>query len=526
MKRFAELYLALDATTKTGQKVRALEDYLRAAPPEDAAWAVFFLAGGRLKRLLPVALLARAALSVTKLPAWILDACFHEVGDLAETIALLVPAPEEAAPSLPLHAWVEARLLPLKDADEDEQLARLERWFRELSETELFLLAKLTTGEMRVGVSEKLVARAIAHVAGASEAEIAHRLMGNYEPTREGYEALLRGGGAAAASQPYPFFLATQLEGEPAALGPRGEWQAEWKWDGIRSELVKRGGEVYIWSRGEELVTERFPEVIAKARGLEDGTVLDGELLAFEGGRPLSFGVLQRRIGRTKLTPEVLAEAPVAFMAYDVLEASGKDVRDEPLRERRARLEKIASPLFPVSEVVGGSWEELAALREGSRERGVEGFMLKRLSSPYRTGRRRGDWWKWKIEPYTIDAVLIHAQPGHGRRATLYTDYTFGVWSEGALVPIAKAYSGLSDEEIDACDRWIRENTVAKHGPVRSVAPVQVFELAFEGILESNRHRSGIAVRFPRIKRWRHDKKAEEADTLERVKALLKVTPP
>ncbi len=522
MKRFAGLYLALDATTKTGAKVDALVEYFRAAPPEDAAWALFFLTGRRLKRLLPMAVLAEAALRLSRTPPWLFETCFHEVGDFAETIALLLDRLVEPGDPLALHVWVEERLLSLRDLEDARQVETVASWLRELTKDELLVFAKLLTGEMRVGVSEKLVVRAVAKVAGVPETVIAHRLMGNWEPTREGYASLLSGDVAAVSSQPYPFSLATQLDEAPVALGPREEWQAEWKWDGIRAQLVKRAGEVFIWSRGEELVTERFPEVVERARALPDGTVLDGELLAFRDGLPLGFGVLQKRIGRKKLSKAILDEAPVTFMAYDLLESEGADRREEPLVERRARLEKVAAPVFPLSSAVAGSWEELAALREGSRERRVEGLMLKRLASPYRTGRKRGDWWKWKIEPFTLDAVLIYAQPGHGRRATLLTDYTFGVWDGEQLVPIAKAYSGLSDAEIDECDRWIRENTKEKHGPVRVVEPVHVFELAFEAIMESNRHRSGIAVRFPRMKRWRRDKKAAEADTLERVRALLK----
>lgn len=531
MRRFAELYLALDATTKTGAKGDALVAYFRAAPPEDAAWALFFLTGRRLKRLLPVAVLAEATLAVSRTPGWLFEACFHEVGDLAETMALLLDRSVQPGEPLPLHRWVEERLLSLRELDDRAQATLVAGWLRELPRDELFAFAKILTGEMRVGVSERLVVRAIAKVAGVPEPVIAHRLMGNWEPTRAAYEGLLSGEGAVASSQPYPFFLATQLDEAPATLGARDEWQVEWKWDGIRGQLVKRAGDVFIWSRGEELVTDRFPEVVERARALPDGTVLDGEILAFRDGLPLGFGVLQKRIGRVKLTRAILDEAPVTFMAYDLLESDGADRREEALAHRRARLAALAASLFPLSETVEGSWEELAGLRDRSRERRVEGFMLKRLSSPYRTGRKRGDWWKWKIDPYTIDAVLIYAQPGHGRRATLMTDYTFGVWTAppgegGELVPVAKAYSGLSDAEIDEADAWIREHTREKHGPVRVVEPHHVFEIAFEAIMESKRHRSGIAVRFPRIKRWRRDKKPEEADTLERVKALSKVTPP
>jgi DNA ligase-1 len=351
--------------------------------------------------------------------------------------------------------------------------------------------------------------------------------MGDWRPGAAFFTALLAPESARGPdSHPYPFFLASPLEGDPASLGPREEWLAEWKWDGIRAQVVRRGGSTYVWSRGEELVTDRFPEITAAATRLPEGTVLDGEVLAYRAG-VLPFAVLQTRIGRQKLGPEVLAAAPVALMAYDLLEQDGRDIREEPLRERRARLvgllARADAPALRTSPVVeAATWGDLSAARAESRARHVEGMMLKRLSSPYRAGRRRGDWWKWKIAPFTMDAVLLYAHPGHGRRATLFTDYTFGVWNGGELVPVAKAYSGLSDEEIQALDAWIRRHTLERFGPVRVVEPSQVFELAFEGIAPSTRHKSGVAVRFPRILRHRTDKPAAEADTLETVRALLR----
>jgi DNA ligase-1 len=533
MKRLAELYAALEGTTKTGKKVAALAHYFEKAPPGDAAWGLYFLAGRKLKRLVPSAVLVEATLALSRIPPWLLETCFHEVGDFAETMALLLEGVSQQKEPLPLHGWVEERLLALRDKPREEQLRLLVEWLPELSGDELLVFMKILTGEWRMGASEKLVVRAVAKVAGVPETTIAHRLMGTWEPTAGAFQQLLKGApvegelgegepaNGAAASQPYPFFLATQIEDSPGTLGPRDEWQVEWKWDGIRAQLVHRSGGVWIWSRGEELVTDRFPEVRDQARKLPEGTVLDGEILAWRE-RPLPFGTLQQRIGRLKLTKKHLEEAPVTFMAYDLLEDGGVDLRERSLSERRARLEALVRDVFPISAIVTGTWEELVKLREQSRERSVEGFMLKRLSSPYRTGRKRGDWWKWKIDPFTVDAVLIHAQPGHGRRATLFTDYTFGVWKDGALVPIAKAYSGLSDAEIDEVDAWVRAHTLEKHGPVRTVEPVHVFEIAFEGIFRSNRHRSGIAVRFPRIARWRRDKRPAEADTLERVEALLR----
>ncbi|MEW5850671.1 MAG: ATP-dependent DNA ligase [Myxococcota bacterium] len=528
MKRFAQLYEELDSTTSTNAKVTAMIGYFRLAPPDDAAWALFFLTGQRLKRLLSGRLLADWAMEMRGIPSWLFSDCYEAVGDLAESVALLLAGRLETEPGaeLSLGQWMETRILPLVEVDAEEQKTRVTSWWRELGARELFMLNKVLTGELRVGVSHTLVTRAVANVAGVDPAVMAHKLMGTWRPTAEFFTWLTSGDTAHAdASRPYPFCLATQLDQDVRELGNRADYQAEWKWDGIRAQILRRD-ELHIWSRGEELITDRFPELHEPAMRLPPGTVLDGEIVASLGGPPLPFQVLQQRIGRKKLTPQILASAPAAFLAYDILEEGGTDLRGLPLRERRVRLEALVRPVgppFSLSEVITApDWDALTALRRESRERSAEGLMLKHLGSPYGTGRRRGDWWKWKIDPYTVDAVLIYAQPGSGRRSNLFTDYTFGVWHEGKLVPVAKAYSGLSDAEIAEMDRWIRGHTVERHGPVRAVEPVHVFELAFEAIAESSRHRSGIALRFPRMARWRRDKPASEADTLERVRALLK----
>jgi len=370
--------------------------------------------------------------------------------------------------------------------------------------------------------------KALAQVAGLATEVISHRLMGDWQPDASFYNQLIaQQTGDTDVSRPYPFFLAYPLEGEPSSLGDPADWIAEWKWDGIRSQTIRRNWQTFIWSRGEELVTERFPELAALGGLLPEGTVIDGEILPWKDGMPLPFAQLQRRIGRKALGPKILADVPVVLLAYDLLEWGGEDIRAWPLEKRRAQLAELASVLAAsgrliLSEAVPFTdWDELAAARLRSRERRVEGFMLKRHGSPYRVGRRKGDWWKWKIQPYSVDCVLIYAQPGNGRRASLLTDYTFGVWDNGELVPFAKAYSGLTDEEIAQVDAWVRRNTLEKFGPVQRVKPELVFELAFEGIQKSPRHRSGIAVRFPRIARWRTDKKAEEADSIETIRALL-----
>ena len=536
MIRFARLFEAIDRTTSTNAKVAAMARYFAEAPPADAAWAVFFLTGRRLKRLVPYAAIHDWTLSATGLPSWLVEESYSVVGDGAETAALVLDQLPQVEDSerLPLASWVEERILALRTMDPDAQRARVTTWWAPLDRMQRFVLLKLITGELRVGVSQTLVVRALAEASDLPVATVAARLMGDWTPTPEWFTSL-RAQDAADVDQsrPYPFFLASPLEADPATLGEPSQWVLEWKWDGIRAQLVRRGDAVHLWSRGEEVITPRFPEITAAATHLPSGTVLDGEVLAFRDDRPLPFSALQQRIGRQKQVAQMARAVPVVFMAYDILEDSGEDIRILPLHERRARLVQLLTPApgTPSSSAAGvlrvsplvavESWDDLARRRDDSRSRGVEGLMLKRSASAYGVGRKRGEWWKWKIDPYTIDAVLIYAQPGSGKRASLLTDYTFGVWHEGALVPVAKAYSGLSNEEIGEMDRWIRRHTVERFGPVRHVEPVHVFELGFEGIARSPRHRSGIAVRFPRMLRWRRDKRPEEADTLENVQRLL-----
>ena len=545
MRQFAELYDAIDSTTSTNAKVAAMAAYFAGAPRADAAWAVFFLTGRRLKRLVPHASIGEWTLAATGLEEWMLGECYSVVGDGAETAALLldaVPAalkgwtttdivqPFRAADTssvapLALAAWVEDRILPLRGLDPAEQQRRVTAWLGDLDRLERFILFKLLTGEFRVGVSQTLVVRALAHAASLEASLVAARLMGEWTPSAAWFERVLSAEHTDDdRSRPYPFCLAAPLEGDVTSLGELRDWQVEWKWDGIRAQLIRREEAIHLWSRGEELITHRFPEITAAATHLPDGTVLDGEVLAFRDDRPLPFSHLQQRIGRQKQVAQMSRAVPVVFMSYDILESDGEDVRPRPLSERRALLESVlatAGVLRVSPEIVGSSWQQLAGMRANSRALAVEGLMIKRRTSSYGVGRKRGDWWKWKIDPYSIDAVLIYAQPGSGKRASMLTDYTFGVWAGEELVPIAKAYSGLTNEEIAEVDKWIRRHTRERFGPVRHVDPVHVFELGFEGIAKSSRHRSGIAVRFPRMLRWRRDKKAEEADTLDTVRALL-----
>ena len=526
MRAFAALYDALDSTTSTNAKVAAMSAYLRTAPPVDSAWAVFFLTGRRLKRLVPHASIGAWTLAATGYEEWLLGECYSVVGDGAETAALMLDQlPTVPESPLSLSVWVEGRIRPLREMDPVEQQARVSSWWRSLDRLERFILLKLLTGEFRVGVSQTLVVRAIAEAAGLEPPIIAARLMGDWTPTPEWFSGVLSTEHTSEdRSRPYPFCLAAPLDGDVGALGDPEDWQIEWKWDGIRAQLIRRGEAIHLWSRGEELITHRFPEISAAATHLPDGTVLDGEVLAFRDDRPLPFSALQQRIGRQKQVAQMARKVPVVFMAYDILEKGGADIRHRPLVDRRALLEQLipsAGVLRVSPSVVAPTWQELAAMRANSRALAVEGLMLKRRTSTYGVGRKRGEWWKWKIDPFAIDAVLIYAQPGSGKRASLLTDYTFAVWHEGELVPIAKAYSGLSNDEIDEMDRWIRRHTRERFGPVRHVEPVHVFELGFEGIAESSRHKSGIAVRFPRMLRWRKDKKPEEADTLDAVRKLL-----
>jgi len=562
MKRFSRLFSELDSTTSTNAKVEALQRYFSEAPAADAAWAVYFLAGGKPRQVVATARLRTLACEAAGISDWLFEECYQAVGDLAETIAHILPRDGEPS-DVGLAEWVEERLLPLRGLPEDEIARRMRAYWRELDAQGRFLLIKLVGGGFRVGVSKLLVQRALAAHGGIDPKRVAQRMMGYTDgkgtPSAARYQALLAAGDEGVADpqdagQPYPFFLAHQLDGPPetfaARLGPVADWMVEWKYDGIRGQIVKRGGQVWVWSRGEELVTERFPELVALAQPLPDGTVLDGEIMVWKEDRPAAFSLLQQRIGRKTLTKKVLAEAPVTFMAYDLLELGGTDVRPLPQRERRERLEALlegtAFQLSPVER--DSSWLEFALRRQQSRERGVEGFMLKRLDAAYGTGRTKADglWWKWKIDPMTIDCVLIYAQAGHGRRASVYTDYTFAVWNRTPrdkaeadavleaiakkepaqpgnlqLVAFAKAYSGLTDEEFRQVDAIIRKTTLEKFGPVRSVRPQLVFELGFEGINRSPRHKSGIAVRFPRMLRIRADKPLHEANTLQDLEALL-----
>jgi DNA ligase-1 len=527
MQRFARLIERLNGTTKTNDKRDALVDYLREAPDADRLWLIALFTGRRPKRIVTSTLLKLWCIEEAGITDWLFDESYHTVGDLGEAIALILPpANAEAAHELSLAGMLE-RLRAIQTATEAEKKEFIQTEWRALSRSACFVFNKLITGGFRIGVSEALVIQALASFLEKDPQNVAHLISGSWDPATTSFDALLQGSGDDVDySKPYPFFLAYSLEGGAESLGSPAEWQVEWKWDGIRGQLIRREGAIYLWSRGEDLVTERFPEISSLLPLLPDGVAIDGEILAYRDGQPLSFQYLQTRTTRKTVSKKELEAAPTVFMAYDLLEENGDDLRSLPLEERRNRLvallEKVQSPSLILSPTLGfRSWDELPEFLEAARERGVEGFMIKRNSSPYQAGRRRGDWWKWKIDPLSIDAVMIYAQKGHGRRSNLYTDYTFAVRDGDRFVPFAKAYSGLTDKEIAQVDKWVKANSIEQFGPVRTVKPELVFEIGFEGIAASSRHKSGVAVRFPRMLKWRTDKAPEEVNTLDELKALL-----
>lgn len=534
MRRFAGLYQQLDRLTSTNERRAALVAYLADAPPADAAWAIWLLTGGKVSsaknRIASPAELKQWLCEFAGTPEWLLADAHAHVGDLAETLALMLDDPQDAANDIPLSRWIENHLLAVAGADPEVRRERVIAAWRTLPFAERLVFNKLLTGALRIGVSQGLVQQALAERSGLDIALIAQRMLGKWTPSADFLPRLLDPARLPEDQQlPYPFYLASPLEEPAESLGPISDWQIEWKWDGIRAQLIRRGAQLAVWSRGEERMEGRFPEIEAALQALDTDVVLDGEILVWHDEAPLPapFIDLQTRIQRRKPGPKMLAQRPVRFLAYDLLERDGEDLRARPLHERRALLEQLladapGSTLAIPPPVVVGTWSDAAALRETSRERGVEGFMLKRRDAPYRHGRKRGEWWKWKVDPLTVDAVLLYAQSGSGRRSTLYTDYTFGLWDGEALVPFAKAYSGLDDKEILKLDRWIRANTLERFGPVRSVKAQHVFEIGFEAVNRSSRHKSGIAVRFPRILRWREDKTVAEADHVEALRRLAR----
>ncbi len=527
MKAFAHLVRQIDETTKTNVKVEALATYFTMAPDKDKLWTIALLSHRPPTRPVNTTLMRSWAAEAAGIDHWLFEESYHVVGDLAETIALLVSGKKKSKDSTYALSYYIQLIIDLREIDEEKRKVKILDTWQSLDYYECFVFNKIMTGGFRIGVSQKLMTRALEISTGIDRNLLAHKIMGQWDPNTTTFEDLILSESASQInSRPYPFFLAYAIDKKIEELGPPSEWAAEWKWDGIRAQLIRRGETTYIWSRGEELVTDKYPELEELGPQLPDGIVLDGEILAWKDDKPMDFIKLQKRIGRLKAGPKLRRNVPVIFMAYDIMEYNGIDIRQKPFRKRREILRDIVQTigieglhLSPFIEFK--TWTDLAEKRKSSRKKKVEGVMLKDIHGPYQTGRVKGHMWKWKIEPYTIDAVLTYAMRGHGRRANLYTDYTFGLWKDGALVTFAKAYSGLTDDEIRQVDRFVRQNTIERFGPVRQVRPKLVFELAFEGIARSNRHKSGVATRFPRISRWRMDKAPEEANSIEDILAMM-----
>lgn len=526
--RFAALVWDLGSTTKTNERLDALDAYFQTADDADKIWVIALFTGRRPKRSVSASQLSEWCCNACNLPAWLFEECYHTVGDLAETISLLLPKNEAGATTLSLQE-IMTSLAALGTVEPDAKKAYILATWEDLSTPERFVFNKLITGGFRIGVSQQILVQALARTTMLAQSRIAHLISGNWEPATTSYQQLFdETASQEDPSKPYPFFLAYAVEdtSDDLSLGDPADWQAEWKWDGIRGQIIRRNQELFVWSRGEELMTDKFPEYLALLQHLPDGVVLDGEIMPARDGQPLPFALLQTRIGRKTVSKKQLQEAPVAFFAYDLLEWEGQDCRHLPLTERRGRLEALIAgihlPNLHMSKAIDfTSWTALRDIRESARSIGAEGLMLKRKTSPYQHGRKRGDWWKWKIDPMTIDAVMIYAQKGHGRRSNLYTDYTFAVRDGDRLVPFTKAYTGLTDREFAQVDQFVKQHSLEKFGPVRTVKPELVFEIAFEGIAASKRHKSGVALRFPRISRWRLDKKPEDINTLEDLRNML-----
>jgi DNA ligase-1 len=529
LKRFTQLIQQLETSNKTNDKIAALVSYFSTADERDKPFVIAMFTGKKPRRPVPTALIRQWATELSNIPAWLFAESYHSVGDLSETIALVLP-PASHTTDRKLHEWIND-LAALNGKDDAAKKDFILWAWDSLDTRERFIFNKLISGNFRIGVSNKMLVNAISKQSDTDSNKIMHSIMGKWNPADITYQELIAGAHVNTDnSWPYPFCLAYALEAEPKTLGGTDEWQAEWKWDGIRGQIVKRNGELFIWSRGEELVTDQFPELHFLKEELPDGTVIDGEILSVKDGQVQAFSILQQRLNRKTINKTQLKDAPIGFFIYDLLEYESNDIRTVQLSERRKLLEEIIAKisdtnvaiLSPVIEF--DDWEQLAEIRKASRDNNSEGIMLKKLSSFYHSGRKRGDWWKWKINPYTVDTVMIYAQKGSGRRANHFTDYTFAVRDGENLITVAKAYSGLTDKEIKEVDSFVKKNAIEKFGPVRTVKPELVFEIAFEGIAESKRHKAGLALRFPRIARWRKDKVAAEINTLDDLKQLLAST--
>jgi DNA ligase-1 len=552
---FPLLYCALDEAKSTSVKISLLVRFLAESPRKEAQWGLFLLSGGKVRRVITTTQLRKLAASLSDIPDWLFEESYQLVGDLAETVSLLLPnsgitvTGENALTSQSsshfsyVYEWG-MQLSHLADCpDEDRKLSEITSLLAPLSTRERLVFGKLLTGGLRIGVSKATVIKAIALHYHLDEGTVAYLLVGKNRIEDFDLSTILnaQAHGRSNSLAPYPFALAHPIPlatgrdenvGKPSweELGTPSTWIAEWKWDGIRAQIVVRENGIAIWSRGEEVVSETFPELCELKHILPHDTVIDGEIIAFDAEqlRPAPFARLQQRLNRKKVSKNLLTTVPITFIPYDVLELRGEDLRSHATSERRRILaemlhsgEVFNSRILQNQPLEWRTWEELEELHSSSRDIPAEGLMLKRADASYPEGRKRGNWWKWKVAPFTVDGVLVYAQKGHGRRANLYSDYTFAVWAGDTLLPFAKAYSGLTDVEMKEVHDYITKNTKERFGPVRTVIPKIVCEIAFEGLSLSTRHKSGVAVRFPRISRLRLDKKVEDADTIETLKGLL-----
>ena len=521
MNRFAALLDALLFTPSRNGKLRLMQEYFASQPDPERGWALAALTG---ELVFDAAKPSQVrALAAARVDPELLGWSYDFVGDLAETVSLIWP--ERPGVQTPVPSLAEI-VEQLKATSRNEVGSLLEPWLDALDATGRWALLKLVTGSLRIGVSARLAKTALAEWGGVEInriEEVWHALAPPYQPLFE----WLEGCGPAPQTGDLPTFCPLMLaqpieESDLKGLDPQ-DYLAEWKWDGIRVQLVARGDVRRLYSRSGDDIGAAFPDVLEP---MPADVTLDGELLVLRNGEVAPFNDLQQRLNRKTPTPKLLRDYPAAVRLYDILRAGEEDLRTLPFVERRSRLEgwyaRELPPGLDLSPLVPfASWEELRELRDGARERGIEGLMLKRADSLYLAGRPKGPWFKWKRGALTLDTVLMYAQRGHGKRSSFYSDYTFGAWHGGELVPVGKAYSGFTDEELQRLDRWIRNNTVQRYGPVREVAPQIVLEIAFDSVHRSTRHKSGVAMRFPRVHRVRWDKPVGEADTLETLEQLL-----
>lgn len=524
MIAFAELLERLVFTPSRNAKIALLRRYFATQPDPDRGIGLAAVTGELSFTAAKPGLIRELAGARTDpvLFAWSYD----YVGDLAETVALMWPAAATDAPPPRLGEVVQA----LEEAPKSALPGLVAGWLDASDASTRFALLKLITGGLRVGVSARLAKVALAELGGVEPDEVEevwHGLAPPYLPLFAWLEGHSPRPDPLDAPVFRPPMLAHPLEaGDLAGLQP-AEWRAEWKWDGIRVQLVSTPGGKRVFSRGADDISAGFPEIV---EAMNFRAVLDGELLVVRDGAVAPFADLQQRLNRKAVTMKMMQSFPAAVRLYDILFDGAEDVRGLPFDARRARLEEWYARVHPtrmdLSELIHfGSLDELAVLRDGARAASIEGLMLKRADSAYVAGRVKGLWWKWKRDPLTVDAVLMYAQRGHGKRSSYYSDYTFGLWRGEELVPVGKAYFGFTDQELAWLDRWVRNHTVARFGPVRDVEKALVLEVAFDAAQLSTRHKSGVAMRFPRIARIRSDKPAAEADRLEALMALVENRP-